>query len=134
MDKDTIDKVFSSYGRFALNEKFYDHFYTTFLASHEDIPSYFTKTDFVKQKQLLRLGISFMILFVKDNPAGLGALKRLASLHDKDHLNIPTNLYPYWLESLCKSVQAFDPQYTSELERAWKEVMQSGIDYFIQYS
>ncbi|HEX9758533.1 MAG TPA: hypothetical protein VGB26_12180 [Nitrospiria bacterium] len=52
-----------SYARCISNPNFINRFYEIFMASHPDIKSLFKNTDWDKQMELLKKGVSMMILF-----------------------------------------------------------------------
>ena len=66
-DKDLVQQ---SYGACCLSPKFFDDFYAAFLASSSEVAGKFVNTDMTKQKQLLRDGISFMIMFYNGAASG----------------------------------------------------------------
>ena len=41
----------------------------------------------------------------------------------------PPRLYDLWLECLIEAVRGHDPQFSAELESAWRETLAFGIDY-----
>ncbi len=120
-----------SFGRCTVNPKFLDRFYEIFLNSHPAIKPMFAKTDFTKQKAVLRTGISMMILYNEDAHVARMALDRLGHSHGKQGLNIDPKLYPYWLDSLVAAVKECDPQFSPLLEKHWRDAMRKGINYMI---
>ena len=38
-------------------------------------------------------------------------------------------LYDFWLDSLLRSAREFDPQFNSEIDQAWRQMLQPGIEY-----
>ncbi|MDH5654362.1 MAG: globin [Spirochaetia bacterium] len=127
-----IDLVSASYGKISLRKEFFDKFYDIFMGSHPDIRPMFAKTDFLKQKKLLKNGLSYMILFAKDMHTGKTAVENIARIHDKENVNVPPELYPYWIDSLIKTIKLFDTEFTEETEAAWREIMGKGINKFIE--
>ena len=63
----SLSEVKESYSRCCVNPKFFDLFYTNFLASHPTIAPMFAKTDMAKQKSLLRQGVSIMFMHLAGN-------------------------------------------------------------------
>lgn len=117
-----------SYGRCTLSAGFFDDFYRNFFGSSPAIAPYFSKTDMTKQKQLLRAGISHMILAAKGNLISQNKIKQLGESHDRRHLNVKPELYSLWEQSLLKTVQAHDPQFNLVLQMAWHKVLLVGIE------
>ncbi len=124
-----VTAVQQSYGRSQIKSGLMDRFYDIFLASHPDIGPRFEGTNMAQQKGLLRQGLNLAIMFASDNPVGQGGIARIRASHSKTKLNIPPTLYRYWLDSFVKAVSEFDPQFTAELERQWRAVLQKSIDF-----
>ncbi len=120
-----------SYGRCTVNPKFLDRFYEIFVDSHPAIKPMFAKTDFAKQKGLLRSGMSMMIMYEDGTQVSKMALDRLGHSHGKQGMNIDPKLYQYWIDSLVKAVKECDQQFSPGLEKQWREAMRKGIDYMV---
>ncbi|MDA0667679.1 MAG: hypothetical protein O3A95_06765 [Planctomycetota bacterium] len=56
-------------------------------------------------------------------------LSRMAERHSRKDLDIPPQLYEYWLEALLQTVEEKDPEYTAEVREVWNLIMESGIQY-----
>lgn len=122
------DLVQQSYGACCLSPKFFDDFYDAFLASSSEIAAKFANTNMTKQKQLLRDGISFMIMFSKGSAAGQMKVKRLGETHAQDRMDIKPQWYDMWVNALLKAVAKHDAKFTPALDRAWRTVLSKGID------
>lgn len=122
------DMVQQSYGACCLSPKFFDDFYDAFLASSSEIAAKFVNTNMAKQKQLLRDGISFMIMFSKGSVAGQLKVKRLGETHAQDRMDITPQWYDLWVNALMKAVAKHDPKFAPALDRAWRTVLSKGID------
>ncbi len=120
-----------SFGRCVSNPKFIDRFYEIFLVSHPAIAPMFKNTDFVQQKDLLRTGLSMMLMYEEGKDIAKMSLNRLGKSHGKAGMNIDRNLYPYWIDSLVDAVKECDRQFTPEIEQRWRVAMRRGIDYMI---
>jgi len=130
MIEEEINKVRSSYGRCVNNPAFFEAFYDIFVNSHPEIKPMFKNTDMDKQKGLLKQGISYMFLFAKKSSVGVSAIKRLATMHDKDHLAVKPDLYAFWVNSLISTVEKHDKEFTSETKTLWENVLTPGIKEF----
>ena len=126
-----MDKIKESYGKCVLEEGFFDKFYFTFFNSHADFKPLFSKTDFNKQKQLLKETINFMIMYANGSGIAARTLDRVAILHDKDHINIRPEYYKYWVDSLIDTLKEFDKEFDDSLEHNWRETLDQGIQLFI---
>ena len=58
--------------------------------------------------------------------AGFGCSPR--ERHSRAHLNIDPAYYDVWLDVLCDTLRHHDPQFSPEIETAWRERMRPGID------
>jgi len=120
------DLVFQSYGRCCNRDEFFVDFYEYFMSSSEAIKQRFVNTDMAAQRHLLRNGVLQLILTARGMPDR--KLKALGESHNRSNYNIQPEWYSLWLEALMKTVRRHDPQYTKELEKAWREVLTPGIN------
>ncbi len=125
----STDQVQESFARCNLKDYFIDRFYENFLASNDVFAEMFASTDFSKQKELLRRGISMMILFADGNPVGRIAIERLGLSHGQGKMALPRDIYNYWIDSLIKTLSETDSQWSPGLEKQWRDTMTSGIDH-----
>ena len=126
-----VASVQDSFARCNLNSNFIDTFYNIFLASNPVFAEMFANTDFSAQKDLLRRGISMMILFAEGNVVGKLALDRLGKTHGIHGMNIPADLYNFWMDSLVSAVAKIDPEFGPALEEAWREVLNKGVRHIV---
>lgn len=133
MDKDLVKKLKRSYARCFIGDKnLIDAFYDDLLASHPDIPKFFTKTDFVQQKLLLRQGINCMLMYAEGVFAGDFCLEEIKISHNRRHYNIDPKYYPYWKNSLIKVISQYDPEFNDELRTLWEEAVNHGIKFMTE--
>ena len=132
MDTKILKSVRESYGRCALDREFFDKFYVNFMGSSPEIPPFFTKTDMHKQKQLLREGISYMLLFADGSDGGTIAINKIGVIHDEKHVKVKPELYPLWINSLLKTIAEHDHRFNDELKEKWKTVLAEGIKRFTE--
>ena len=81
------------------------------------------------QKMMLHASLYMIMIATQQNKAASVYLEQIANKHSKSELNISPDLYGYWLESLMKTVSEIDPEYSEEIEEAWRTVMGYGIEY-----
>ena len=55
-------------------------------------------------------------------------LEKLAKRHSRAQLDVKPEWYDLWLDCLLKSVAEFDPEYSEELDTAWRESLRDGIE------
>lgn len=128
-DSATYRLVMERFGHCASCPTFFDDFYKEFVSRSAEIREMFKHTDMTKQKQLLRAGISFLILFSQgNNPLAANKIQELSNSHAHDRLNVRPDLYPHWLESLLKTIAKHDPKYDARHEAAWRAVLGVGIE------
>lgn len=120
------DLVFQSYGRCCKQDAFFVDFYNYFMSSSELIKNRFINTDMAAQRHLLRNGIMQLILYSR----GMSdrKLRALGESHNRHQYDIKPEWYGLWLDSLMRTVRQHDPEYTPELEHAWRDVLEPGIE------
>jgi hemoglobin-like flavoprotein len=121
------EQVKLSYGRCCMRPTFFDDFYNDFTSTSAAVRAKFTKTDFAKQKALLRQGIAYLIMFNSGSPSASSAIRKLGETHCKSRLNIEPAMYELWLGALLRTVRKHDPQFTPELGADWRSVLNKGI-------
>ncbi|MDH4121869.1 MAG: globin [Deltaproteobacteria bacterium] len=126
--KATNDVVNESFGRCLMKPDFFDRFYEVFLSSNPVIKGYFKNTDFTKQKQLLRQGLSAALLYARGSGSAKFLVDNITKTHSRHQLNITPGLYPYWIDSLIKVVEDCDPKFTPELEKEWRQTIAIVVD------
>ena len=134
VDQKTIQVFDCSLRRCNANPGFLDLFYETFLASSPKVKEKFANTDFERQKRLLHASF-YLILLASEDPEH-GPERYLASLaerHSVHDLNIGSDFYDLWLDSLLAVVRECDPEFDHDIEDAWEQVMGIGIDYLLQH-
>jgi hemoglobin-like flavoprotein len=130
---ENFDDLQGSYGRCLRNGQFIASFYAHFMASHPDVPALFAHTDFSKQNMALRRGISSAIAHAGGSSLARRTMDNMARVHSRNgHVPVPPALYPYWVDSLLKSIAEGDPEYTPELGARWRLAMNRVTAYFIE--
>lgn len=130
MDKPAISAFNDSLARCLRNDQFFQRFYEVFLDSSPEVRAKFQNTDFRKQRRMLQTSFYMLVEYIAlDWPECRAYLERIAATHSKQGRNIPPHLYDFWLESLLRTVQENDPQYSSEVEAAWRFMMGAGIAF-----
>lgn len=120
--------VQASFERCDASGSFADQFYDVFLASSPEIAPLFAKTDFTKQRKLLRATVYIMVSRDLEDADARQTLERIGSSHSQSGLNIRPELYELWLDSLCETVKRMDPEWTPEVEREWRDRMRPAIE------
>ena len=121
-----LDDVTESFHRCRRDPGFLDTFYELFLATSPEIANMFSETDFRMQKTMLRESLLMVLCFNLGMPGTEDEVRRLGQRH-RD-LGVKREHYDLWLDSLCEALKRHDDQYTPELERRWRQAMQTAID------
>lgn len=122
--------VQKSYARCSKSKDFFDDFYDDFLSGTDEIKSLFAKTSRAKKKVFIHNGLSTMLLYSMGSASSKSRLTKLAVKHGPDEMNIRPELYPYWTESLMRTISKHDPEFSPELDRAWRGAVQQGMKFF----
>jgi len=109
-------------------EVFFSRFYEIFLGSSELVAEKFKNTDMNRQVRMLQKAMFQLISFYLVKTSS-DYIHDIAISHNKQHHDISPVLYDLWLDSLLKTVQELDPEYTPSLRLAWEIVMSPGIIY-----
>lgn len=133
VDKRSIEAFDASLRRCDRDPQFLDYFYDRFLASSPKVREKFSKTDFSRQKRMLRASFYLVLLASEDSEHGPERyLDHLAASHSRKGLDIGSELYDLWLDSLLRVVRECDPQWNTEVEDAWEQMMQIGIGFMLE--
>ena len=129
-----ITDVIASYGRCCVHPRFFDRFYEIFLASDPAIRPMFVRTNFAKQKALLREGVSMLLMHLDGKPVGTACLDRLAESHGPGRMNVTARLYELWITSLIQTVKEFDGECSVAVETEWRRALHAGVHYLMMQS
>lgn len=129
--RDAAATARASYDRCREAEGFFPSFYEEFFRTDPAAKPLFAKTDFVRQHQLLRHAIGLLLLFPNQGQNEPNLLARVAERHSRRDLNIDPARYGPFVDSLIKTVERFDPQYTPAVGRAWREALAGGVAYMM---
>ncbi len=48
-----------------------------------------------------------------------------------EFFSVPPSLYPPFVDSLIATVRQYDPDFTPEVEEAWRRTVDKGVQYMI---
>ncbi|MEL6537643.1 MAG: protein kinase [Bacteroidota bacterium] len=129
---------------------FFKAFYEQFVASSASAKKTLGKkgigkVDDHRQYAMLSESIFMLLMFAEKEPEGEdhNVLTRVASAHDREHLNIPKEAYVEFVEAFLTTVcgtpedraLAFDPQChlgesnRKRIRKAWEKALEPGIEY-----
>ena len=124
---DHYSDIHQSFNRCLQQREFLRRFYTIFTQGHPSIAQRFRNTDWDKQIDLLRHGISASILYAAGESLGEYELEELARSHGPKGYDIPGWMYDIWLDALVQALSETDPRWDEHLERRWREAMGHAI-------
>jgi hemoglobin-like flavoprotein len=131
MPDDPVDVFRRSLHRCLADPAFLESFYDAFVGSSEEVREKFKNTDMARQKRMLEDSLYVMALALQqglDSPAR-GDLPRIAERHGQRDLDVRPELYDLWASSLIETAGRYDPEFTPEIERAWRDTLAAGIEY-----
>ena len=132
MDDRTLDRLEESLRRCNADRLFLDRFYDRFLRSSPKVRRKFAGTDFVRQKRMLQASLQLMLVAAQGGGKSAAPyLDQVAARHGADQMAIGAELYDLWLDALLATVRETDPEWSSDVERAWEDVMAVGIRYLL---
>ena len=111
------------------NPHFLNQFYNNFVIANPVVRDKFANTNMEDQKMMLHASLYMIALATQGNHAASHYLDNIAKRHSSTDLDISTELYGLWLETLLQTVSEIDPDFNEEVRSAWNDVMQFGIDY-----
>lgn len=121
----SADIVFQSYGRCCQQEHFFADFYKLLHDKSNEIAKKFAHTNMPRQKELLREGLLWMVMFTRGGSAK--RINEFAKSHSRNGFDIHPNFYIHWVDALMEAIKKHDPQYTEQLEAEWREALEPGI-------
>jgi hemoglobin-like flavoprotein len=131
-DRESLRTAKASFDRCSATPDFLAGFYDNFFAACPDAKPLFAKTDFARQTRLLRDAIGLLLIapfFSTGADAGPTVLSKMAERHSRRHLNIEPRFYPPFVEALITTVREFDPEFSPDVEAAWRAAISTGVAY-----
>jgi hemoglobin-like flavoprotein len=126
-----VDTFRASLNRCLASQDFLRRFYELFVESSDEVKEKFRNTDFPKQARVLADSLYMMAVAaqLEDDAVAWSEMARLAKRHNRDDLDVRPGLYDLWLECLLKAASTHDPDFSPEVEAAWRETLAVGIRY-----
>ena len=124
-----IDGFRASLRRCLADESFLRDFYDRFMASSEEIREKFRDTDFARQIRVLADSLYVMAVAAEGGPDNV-AWSEVGRLSDKHRaLGVRSAHLDTWLESLMATVRDRDPEFSADVEAAWRRILAPGIEH-----
>ena len=132
MDAAMIQRARDSLERCNAGSGFLERFYELFMATSPEIREKFADTDFERQRKALRDSL-FLMLSAAGTTKGLAhrELEKLARRHSRAQLDIKPEWYALWLDCLLEAVSEHDPEFSPEIDEAWRDSLRPGIELLI---
>jgi hemoglobin-like flavoprotein len=131
VDRRLVEPFIASLKRCLAVPGFMDGFYQRFVTSSDEVRQKFRNTDLTRQARMLSDSLYALAVAVqgqRGSPAW-GDMPRLAARHSRQDLDIPAHLYDHWLACLVETARSNDPEFTPEIEAAWRATLGVGIAY-----
>jgi hemoglobin-like flavoprotein len=111
--------------------EFVTGFYERFTGSSEEVREKFRGVDMERQVRMLADSLYVVAVAVQGEEGSMarGDLPRLAERHSRRDLDIRPELYDLWARCLVETAREHDPQWTEEVEAAWRETLAFGVEY-----
>jgi len=129
LDRGQIADFGASLGRCHATPGFIARFYELFVAASPEAAEKFKDTDLERQNLAMSSSLYALILVIEGGKAAILYLDKIARQHGREDLDIRPELYDVWLECLIETVSEFDPQYSDEIERLWRDAMAFGVEF-----
>ena len=129
LGEETFEAFHASLRRCQASPDFIARFYDKFVSAHPAVAAKFAGVDMRKQAVVLHASLHMVALASHGNETAELYLSAVAKKHSRAELDIPSELYDLWLESLMKAVADSDPHFSAAIERAWREILASGIAF-----
>ncbi len=119
----------ASYDRCQQAPEFFEAFYARFFEESPSVRPMFATTNFERQRKLLRHAIGLLLSYHHQSADEPNILTRVADRHGRSDLKIDPALYPDFVSSLVRTVAVLDPEFSPQVEAAWREATAEGIAY-----
>jgi hemoglobin-like flavoprotein len=110
------------------NDEFIADFYERFMSRSPAIARRFKNTNMSAQKTMLHDSLIYVVDYFLTEKVS-DQLHHIARIHSKGERDIAPDLYDVWMDSLMETVRDFDPEYSKDVELAWRMALSPGITY-----
>jgi hypothetical protein len=131
MSSHATDLFLQSLTRCLAVPAFLEGFYDRFVGSSEEVREKFRGVDLKRQVRMLQDSLYVVAVAVQgeEGSPARGALPFLAARHSRHDLDIRPGLYDLWIDCIVETARAHDPQFSPEIEAAWRETLTTGANY-----
>jgi len=130
MSREQVDAFRASLKRCLDDPAFMKDFYGRFTSASPEVGEKFKNTDFERQNRVLADSLYLMAAGAQGGEESIAwrEMKHIALRHRE--LGLGPHLYDLWLSCLLAAAGQHDPQWTPDVEAAWKETLAPGITFF----
>lgn len=107
---------------------FFLRFYQLFTAADEGVSRVFAETNMERQISMLQESLLYMIHF-SDARIGEDQMRRIASYHGSDGMNVPRHLFDLWMDCLVETARERDGEFDSDTEVAWRVFLAPAVAF-----
>lgn len=126
--------VKDEFSRCVISPGFFDDFYREFTGKSPEIRTMFAHTEMKAQKEALRAGLMFLIMYAEGKSAfATTKLDKIGTTHRRTQLNVRPDLYPFWMQSLITTVSKHVPTFSPTSRAAWQAVLQHGVNRIVSH-
>ncbi len=127
----TYDEIFEQsvarvLGNGAYNPEFIGAFYEIFLEASPAVAEKFAHTDMSAQRTMLHDSLLLMMDFNRTR-VPTPRLLQLGEIHSRRGHNVSPSFYDLWLDSLIVALGQHDPEFSDDVELAWRIALAPGI-------
>ena len=130
MPSDVHAQIFrQSLERCSRARAFFDRFHERFQVSSAPVRFRLQAREYERQHDSLKTSFYYILLIsgLKLTPAK--KLGEIGKTNAPRRTNIDREMYRLWLGGLLETVKECDPQFDGTVERAWREVIEFGINH-----
>ena len=125
----TLNVFCDSFERVKSNLNFLDLFYEKFLGSSSEVTRLFEGVSISRLKKMLWVTLYLPMLASDGNTTAVDRLLKLGTLHSDK--GVMEHHYKLWLDSLISTVKECDVHYSMEVDMAWRQLMEFGIEIML---
>jgi hemoglobin-like flavoprotein len=131
MTNEVVETFQASLNRCLADPAFMKDFYDRFIASSDEVREKFRNTDFQRQNRALADSLYIMAVAAqaREDSIGWREMSRLAKRHGRTDRDVKPELYDLWLDCLLDAAKAHDPQFSPDVEAAWRSTLAAGIEF-----
>lgn len=125
--EETLEAFHDSLDRILECPDFFDRFYQRLIGRSPAIAAKFDGIDLDRVKRMVRDSFYVHMMASSGSPHATARLQAMAERHAA--LGITRQMHDQWLDTLLEVVRELDPRCDAQVERSWRAVLSTGIDW-----